>query len=122
MPKNNPEQCQIPPGFPQLRIVGRCDPAPHKQEAHQNKEHAVGVDGGDAGLGQVHEVKGKEGGAAEGHNRLAEEVFQEDIEQGHHENAEEGAHEPPAEGGQAEELDAQAHDQLAQRRMGDLIG
>ena len=70
----------------------------------------------------MHEVKGEEGGAAEGHNRLAEEVFQEDIEQGHHENAEEGAHEPPAEGGQAEELDAQAHDQLAQRRMGDLIG
>ena len=94
----------------------------HEVVHGQDEEHAVGVDGGDAGLGQVHEVKGKEGGAAEGHNRLAEEVFQEHIEQGDHQHAEEGTHEPPAEGGQAEHADAQADDQLAQGRVGDLVG
>lgn len=93
-------------------------PAVHEVVGHQNEEHPVGVNGGDAGLYQVHEVKGEQTGAAQGHRGLAKEVFQEHIEHRQHQYAEQGAHEPPAEGSHAKHQDAQGDDELAQGRVG----
>ena len=96
--------------------------AVHKPVHQQNEEKRVGVDGGQPGLGQVHEVRRQQDGAAGGDGGAAKQVFQEHVQQGQHPHPEQGAHEPPAEGGHAEEADADAHDQLAQGRVGDLIG
>ena len=52
--------------------IGGRDPAPHKQKAQENEEHAIGVDGGDSRLSEVHEFKGKERGAAHGNLCFAE--------------------------------------------------
>ena len=109
-------------GFPQGRAHGAAQPAVHKVVGHQDEEHPVGVYGADTRLYQVHEVKGEETGAAEGHRGLAKEVFQEHIEDGQHEHPEQGPHKPPAKGHHAEEGDAKGHDELAQGRVGDLIG
>ena len=70
----------------------------------------------------MHELGGKEDGAAGGHRGLAEHIFQEDIEDGQHKHPQQGAGEPPAEGGHAEDTDAQADEELAQGRVGHLIG
>ena len=94
----------------------------HEVVHGQDEEHPVGVDGGDAGLGEMHEIKGKEGRPAEGHRRLPKEIFEEGIEQRKHEHTEERAHKAPAKGSHTEEADTDAQDELAQRGMGDLIG
>ncbi|CUO44096.1 Uncharacterised protein [Flavonifractor plautii] len=96
--------------------------AVHEIIHQKDEEEGVGVDGGQPGLGQVHEVGGQQHGAAGGDGGAAEQVLEEHIQQGEHPHAEQGAHEPPAEGGHAEQADADAHDQLAQGRVGDLIG
>ena len=51
----------------------------------------------------------------------AEKLLEEYIENRKHEHAEEGADEPPAKGGHAKQTNADAHEQLAQRRMGGFI-
>ena len=108
--------------MPQLFPRRDGQPAVHEVVGHQDEEHAVGVDGGDAGLDQVHEVEGEQGRAAQGHRGFAEQVFQEHVENGHHQHAEQGAHEPPAEGHHAEHGDADGDDELAQGRVGHLVG
>ena len=96
---------------------------PVQEVVHQqDEEEGVGVDGGQPGLGQVHEVHRQQDGAAGGDGGAAKEVLQKQVEQGEHSHAEQGAHKPPAEGSHAEQGNAHAHDELAQRRMGDLIG
>ena len=70
----------------------------------------------------MHEVHCQQNGAAGGNGGAAEEVLQKQVEQGDHSHAEQGTHESPAEGGHAEQGDAHAHNKLAQRRMGNLIG
>ena len=108
--------------LPQPGACGDGQPAVHIVVGHQNEEHAVGINGGDACLHQMHEVKGEEGGAAGGNGSLAKEILEEHIEDGEHQHTEQRACKAPAEGGHAKEIHAQRDDQLAQRGMGDLIG
>ncbi len=70
----------------------------------------------------MHEIKGEQSRAAQGHHRFAEQILQEHIQQGHHQHAHQSTHKPPAKGSHAKQLDTQGDDQLAQRRVGDLIG
>ena len=110
-------------GAPPERRARREGQIAVKEEIHQqNEKDAVGVDGGDTGLGEVHEVEGKQTGTAGGHRRSAEEIFQKHVEDGEHADAEKGPHKAPAEGGHAKDADPQTDDELAQRRMGDLVG
>ena len=94
----------------------------HEVVHQQDEEEGVGVDGGQPGLGQMHEVHRQQDGAAGGDGGAAKDILQKQIEQRNHSHPEEGAHKPPAEGGHAKEGNANAHDQLAQRGMGDLVG
>ena len=93
----------------------------HEEEHEQDEEHPVHVDGGDAGLGEVHAVEGPQACRDEGEVRALEDALGEHIHEGHHGHPEEGPHDPPAEGLHAEEQDAQGDDELAQGRMGPLV-
>ena len=120
-----PEQAAQKQGqniVPQLLPRRDGQPAVHEIVRHQDEEHAVGVDGGDAGLDQVHEVEGEQRRAAQGHRGLAEQVLQEHVEDGHHQHAEQGSHKPPAEGHHAKHHDAQGQNELAQGWVGHLVG
>ena len=70
----------------------------------------------------MHEVEGEQGRAAQGHRGFAKQVFQEHVEYGRHQHTKQGAHEPPASGDHAEYGDADGEDQLAQGRVGYLVG
>ena len=94
----------------------------HEKVHEQNEEHGVGVYRCDAGLREVHEVKGKYRSAAGGNGHAAEHLLQKNVEQRQHQNADKRAGKAPAERGHAEKLDAACDDELAQRRVRDLVG
>ena len=93
----------------------------HEEEHEQDEEHPVHVDGGDAGLGEVHAVEGPQARRHEGEVRALEDALGEHVHKGHHGHPEQGPHDPPAEGLHAEDQDAQGDDELAQRRVGPFI-
>ena len=88
----------------------------------QQKKHRIGVNGGNAGLCEVHKVQGKENSSPRCQPGLAEKPFDEVIEDGQHQHPKQGPHKPPAKGVHAKEQDAQAHDELPQGGVGVLIG
>ena len=70
----------------------------------------------------MHEVEGEHRCSA-GWNRCpAEHFFQKHIQRRQHQHADQGPGKAPAEGRHPEQPDADAQDQLAQRRVADLIG
>ena len=99
-----------------------ADEAPHEEVHQQDEENGVSVYRGDAGLHEVHEVESEDDRPAGGYGSGAEHPLQEGIEYRQHQRAEQRAGEAPAEGREAEELYAGGDYQLAQRRVGYLVG
>ena len=89
----------------------------HEKVHEQNEEHGVGVYRCDAGLREVHEVKGKYRSAAGGNGDAAEHFLQKHIQNRQHPDTEQRAGKAPAERGHTEKLDAEGYDELAKRGM-----
>ena len=94
----------------------------HEQVHEQDEEHRVGVDGGDAGLGEMHEVEGKHRRTAGRNRRTAEHSLEENIQHRQHQDSEQSARKAPSEGRHAEKPDAGGDNELTQRGMGYLVG
>ena len=88
----------------------------------QQEEHCVGVDGGDARLGEVHKVKGEQHRARKGQARPAKELLEQVVQHRQHQHPEQRPHKPPAKGVHPKEADAQGNDELAQGGVGVLVG
>ena len=70
----------------------------------------------------MHEIEGEQGGPAESNCGFAEQIFQENIQDGDHQHTAQGAHKAPAEWVQAEQAYAQTDNNFAQRGMGNFVG
>ena len=96
--------------------------AQHEQVAQDDEQHREAVDGGDARLCQVHAVQGHHGHGGKSHVRALGQLLAQHIHRREHQDARHRPGDAPAEGRHAEDGDAHAHQQLAQRRMGGFIG
>ena len=94
----------------------------HEQIHQQNKENGIGVDGGDAGLDKVHEVRCHQNRTRRGNQIAAEKLLGKIVQDRQHQHPEQRSGEAPAEGRHAEEPDPKTDDDLPEGRMRDLIG
>ena len=108
-------------GFQAFVIGGQEHVLVHKQVHGDDIEGNIYIDCCDAGLDKVHEIEGQQPAPQNGQRGTAGHALAEHIHERQHGDAEQGAHNAPAEGVHAEDQDAHADEQLAQRRVGVFV-
>ena len=110
----NPERArggeQPPPAVPEDVLA---EESPHAAIHQQQEKYGIGVDGGNAGLGEVHEVKGKEEGSHGAQPGFAQKLLCQRVEHWQHQNPEQRPHKAPAKGVHAKKGDPQGDDVFA---------
>ena len=94
----------------------------HEIVHQQNEKHRVYINGGNAGLCKVHEIKGKQSRQHKGIFRFPEHALSKCVQHRQHGNANQRTDDAPAEGIHAKDRNAQRNEELSQRRVGVFIG
>ena len=110
---------RLPQGLP---VPTHLAVSEHEQVHQHDPKYRVAVDGGDAGLGEVHRIQRHQRHGDEGQPGILGQLLHHQVHQRHHQHAHQRPHEAPAEGRHAEELYADHHQHLAQGRVGPFVG
>ena len=94
----------------------------HEHIGPQDEQHHEAVDGGDAGLGEVHEIHRHQEHGREGEDPPLGDQPGQQIHAGQHQYARQCPGETPAEGRHAKDADGKGDEHLAQGRMGGFVG
>ena len=102
--------------------IFHAEPPQHKVYGPDDEQYHKAVDGGNAGLGEVHGIKSHHQHGEQAGPLISAQHFGQQVHAGQHQNPCQCPGETPAEGGHTEDGNGPAHQHLAKGRMGGFIG